>query len=58
MTIVEYLKAQASRCQLSSRTSNDLDSATAFRVMAQEHSERAKLEEMREQHRERNRQFG
>jgi hypothetical protein len=55
MTMVDYLRAQASRCQLLSRTSNDLESATAFRVMAQEHSERAKFEEMREQHKERSR---
>ena len=57
MTMVEYLTMQASRCQLLSRTSNDLDSATAFRVMGQEHSARAKLEEMREQHRESSRQY-
>jgi len=53
--MVEYLRMQASRCQLLSRTSNDLDSATAFRQMGQEHSEQAKREEMREQRRENSR---
>jgi len=58
MTIVEYLRMQASRCQLLSRTSNDLASATAFRTMAEEHQAHARLEEMREQKQESRRQYG
>jgi hypothetical protein len=45
--MVEYLRMQASRCQHLSRTSHDLASAAAFRVMADEHLRRAKLEEDR-----------
>ena len=45
--MVEYLRMQATRCQHLSRTSHNLASAAAFRVMADEHLRRAKLEEER-----------
>jgi hypothetical protein len=45
--MIEYLRTQARRCQQLSRTSLDLSSSTAFRLMAEEHLRRAELEEER-----------
>ena len=45
--MIEYLRTHAKRCQQLSLTSLDLASASAFRLMADEHLQQAKLEEGR-----------
>jgi hypothetical protein len=47
MTMIEYLRMHAKRCQQLWLTPLDLASASAFRLMADEHLQQAKLEEGR-----------